>query len=149
MKRTLIFTGIGIGFAFVILFAFNKIASKRNSPNEFAVVKRGEFEISLSATGELEAESSVDIQGPDFAMRRFVRARSIKITDLVPEGSIVKKGDYIASLDRTELDNSYKDQLDQLKTLRTNLNMKKLDTAVVQTSMRDDIRNQEYTVSEA
>ncbi len=149
MKRTLIFTGIGIGLAFVMLFIFNRIASKRNSPNEFAVVKEGEFEISLSATGELEAESSVDIKGPDFAQRRFVRARNIKITDLVPEGTIVRKGDYIATLDKTELNNSYKDQLDQLKTLNNNLEMKKLDTAVVQNTMRDDIRNQEYTVSEA
>ncbi len=149
MKRTLIFTGIGIGLAFILLFVFNKIASKRNSPDQFAVVKEGEFEISLSATGELEAEKSVDINGPNFARRRFVRARSIKITDLVPEGTIVKKGDYIATLDKTELDNSYKDQVEQLKTLHTNLDMKKLDTAVVQNSQRDVIRNQEYTVSEA
>jgi HlyD family secretion protein len=149
MKRTLIFTGIGIGLAFVLLFVFNKIASRHNSPNEFAIVKKGEFEISISSTGELEAESSIDIKGPDFASRRLVRARSIKITDLVPEGTIVNKGDYIASLDRTELDNSYKDQMDELKTLYSDLEMKKLDTAVVQNTMRDDIKNQEYTVSEA
>lgn len=149
MKRTLIFTGIGIGFAFILLFAFNRIASKKNSPDNFASVKKGEFEIAISATGELIAENSVDILGPDFSNRRFVRSRSIKIQDLIPEGTVVNKGDYIATLDRTELDNSLKDQLDQLETLHTNLEMKTLDTAVVQSSFRDDIKNQEYIVSEA
>ncbi len=149
MKRTLIFTGIGIGFAFMLLFAFNRIASKKNSPDYFATVKKGDFEIAISATGELIAENSVDIKGPDFSNRRFVRSRSIKIQDLIPEGTVVNKGDYIATLDRTELDNSLKDQLDQLQTLNTNLEMKELDTAVIQSSLRDDIRNQEYVVSEA
>ncbi len=95
------------------------------------------------------AENSIDIKGPDFSNRRFVRLRSIKIQDLIPEGTNVQKGDYIATLDRTDLDNSIKDQVDQLQTLQTKLEMKKLDTAVVQNTMRDDIRNQEYIVSEA
>jgi HlyD family secretion protein len=149
MKRTLIFTGIGIGFAFILLFVFNKIVSKENSPDTFATVKKGEFEISVSATGELIAENSIDINGPDFSNRRFVRSRSIRIQDLVPEGTVVRKGDYIATLDRTDMDNSLKDQLEQLQTLNTNLEMKKLDTAVVQSSLRDDIKNQEFIISEA
>jgi HlyD family secretion protein len=149
MKRTIIFTGVGIGLAFILLFVFNEVVSMRNSPDTFATVKRGEFEISLSATGELVAESSIDIKGPDFSNRRFVRLRNIKIQDLVPEGTNVQKGDYIATLDRTDLDNSLKDQLEELQTLRTKLEVKKLDTAVVQNTMRDDIRNQEYIVSEA
>jgi HlyD family secretion protein len=149
MKRTLIFTGIGIGFAFIFLFVFNKIVSKKNSPDSFATVKKGEFEIAISATGELVAENSIDINGPDFSNRRFVRSRSIRIQDLIPEGTVVRKGDYIATLDRTELDNSLKDQLEQLVTLYSNLEMKKLDTTVVQSSLRDDIKNQEFIVSEA
>ncbi len=149
MKRTIIFTSIGIGLAFVLLFVFNSIVSRRNSPDTFATVRRGEFEISLSATGELIAENSIDIKGPDFSNRRFVRLRSIKIQDLVPEGTNVQKGDYIATLDKTDLDNSLKDQLEELQTLKTKLEVKKLDTAVVQNTMRDDIKNQEYIVSEA
>jgi HlyD family secretion protein len=149
MKRTIIFTGIGIGFAFILLFVFNRIASKRNSPDSFATVKKGEFEIAISSTGELFAENSIDIKGPDFSNRRFVRSRNIKIQDLIPEGTVVRKGDYIATLDRTELDNSLKDQLEQLETFYTKLEMKKLDTAVVQSSLRDDIKNQEFIVSEA
>ena len=54
----------------------------------------------------------------------------IKIQDLVPEGTEVKTGDFIATLDRTSFDNTLKDELEKLKTYETNLEMKILDTAV-------------------
>lgn len=149
MKRTIIFTGIGIVVAFLILFVFNRITSRSDTSNLFAEVQEGDFEIALSVAGELMAENSIDIQGPEFAQRRDVRARNIKIQDLIPEGTIVNKGDYIATLDKTELDNSLKDQQERLTTLLTNLDMKKLDTAIVQNSLRDDIKNQEFVVEEA
>ena len=35
----------------------------------------------------------------------------LKILDIVPEGTIVKEGDYVAQLDRTSYDNTLKDEL--------------------------------------
>ena len=71
-----------------------------------------------------------DITGPDFTQSRQIRAADIKITDLVPEGTQVKAGDYIATLDRTSFDNTLKDELERLTTQETNLEVKMLDTAV-------------------
>jgi HlyD family secretion protein len=62
---------------------------------------------------------------------------------------LVKQGDYIAQMDRTQFDNSLKDEIEKLKTEQANLEMKILDTAVVLTNLRDDIKNQTYTVEEA
>jgi hypothetical protein len=73
----------------------------------------------------------------------------IKITDLVPEGTEVKTGDYIATLDRTTFDNSLKDELDRLLVFETNLEMKILDTAVTLSNLRDNIKNQRFSVEEA
>jgi len=61
----------------------------------------------------------------------------------------VKKGDYIATLDRTTLDNNLKDEFTNLKTLQDQMDMKILDTAVVLSNLRDDIKNQIFTVEEA
>ena len=149
MKRTLIFTGIGFVFAFLLLYVFNNVTTNTNANYLYTEVESGEFEIALTAVGELIAENSIDIAGPDFSRRRYVRSRHIKIQDLVPEGTEVKKGDYIASLDRTELDNSLKDQLERFSTLMANLEMKMLDTAVVLNAIRDEIKNQEFLVEEA
>jgi hypothetical protein len=73
----------------------------------------------------------------------------IKITDMVPEGTEVKQGDYVATLDKTAFDNSLKDELERLTTYETNLEMKILDTAVTLSNLRDQIKNLRFTVEEA
>ena len=73
----------------------------------------------------------------------------IKITDLVAEGTEIKAGDYVATLDRTSFDNSLKDELDRLTTFENNLEVKILDTAVNLSNLRDNIKNLRYTVEEA
>jgi len=149
MKRTFIITAIVVVAAFLILYILNKVASKRTPTEFFTEVKRGQFEIAVTSTGELLAEKSVDIKGPEIAMGRDIRFMNIKITDLVPEGTVVKEGEYIGTLDRTDLNNNLKDAQESLLTLQTKLDMKLLDTAVVLTDLRDQIKNQRFTVEEA
>jgi HlyD family secretion protein len=149
MKRTLIIIGIIVVAAVVILIAFNKATSKKDVANLFVESKRGQFDIVVTTTGELQAENSTDIRGPEFTMSRNIRVMDIKIQDLVPEGTEVKKGDFIATLDRTAFDNSLKDELEKLTTFETNLEMKILDTAVTLSSLRDNIKNLRFTVEEA
>jgi HlyD family secretion protein len=149
MKKTIIITGIVVIAAFLVLFVLTRITSKANAKSLFAEVQKGEFEIAVNSAGELIAEKSVDINGPEFAMGRNIRSMNIKIQDLIPEGTLVKKGDYIATLDRTNLNNNLKDAMESLTTLKTDLEMKLLDTAVVLNDRRDEIRNQRYAVEEA
>ena len=149
MKKSYLITSIVIVAAVLLLIVFNKFTSKRGDIIQFAEAKYGEFEIAISATGELIAEKSVDIKGPEFAQGRDIRANMVKIQDLIPEGTLVKEGDYIATLDKTELANTLKDESERLTTLRSNLEMKLLDTAYVMTGLRDRIKNQKYVVQEA
>lgn len=154
MKKTLI--TIGVVCAVIALIIFNKATSKNKSANSFAEVKKGVFEITVTTTGELIAENSTDILGPEIARsnnqgRRGgdMHAMDLKIQDIIPEGTIVRKGDYIAQLDRTSYSNTLKDALESLDTYKSNVEMKVLDTAVVLTNLRDDIKNQRYVVEEA
>jgi HlyD family secretion protein len=167
MKRFLI-TG-GVVLAIAALIVFNRMTSKSKVFNAFTEVKKGLFEITVSNSGELIAEKSIDIKGPEIGQTDNhgqgggggggnqgrgggggdMHAMELKIQDIVPEGTIVKEGDFIAQLDRTSYANTLKDELDNLKTLETNVEMKILDTAVVLTNLRDDIKNQRYVVEEA
>ena len=149
MKKTLYTTSIVIAAAFILLFALNRIGSKRTTNEFYTKVQKGQFEISVISAGELLAEKSVDIKGPEIAMGRDIRFFNIKIQDLIPEGTLVKEGDYIATLDRTDLNNSLKDAQDLLTTRQTNLDMKLLDSAVVLNDLRDGIKNQRFIVQEA
>jgi HlyD family secretion protein len=161
MKRTLIITGIVAGVIIIAMFVFNKLVSKRDTASIYAEAKRGMFEITVSNSGELEAEKSVDIMGPDIQQSSQgqrggrgpgggrMRLQHFEIQDIVPEGTMVKEGDYIAQLDRTEYDNSLKTALEDLNTLQSDLEMAVLDTAVTLTSLRDAIKNQAIAVEEA
>lgn len=150
MKKTIIITIIVVVAAMAALLIFNKITTRKHDmTNMFTEVSFGNFEISVSTTGELIAENSVDIKAPEIMRGRDVRGSNIKITDLIPEGTVVKAGDYIATLDRTEFDNSLKDSRERLVTLQSNLEMALLDTAVTMTDIRDQISNQMHAVEEA
>ena len=63
MKKILIITGIVLAIG--ALIAFNKITSKNKVSNTFTEVKNGIFEITVTNTGELIAEKSLDIKGPE------------------------------------------------------------------------------------
>jgi HlyD family secretion protein len=149
MKRTVIITLGVVAIAIIALFVFNKLTSKKESDGLFAEVIKGDFEIAISASGEILAENSVEIKAPEISMGRDFHASDLKIQDLVPEGTEVKEGDYIATLDKTQFDNTLKDERERLSTYRNNLEMKKLDTAVTLTALRDGLRNQKHTVEEA
>jgi len=164
MRRTIIITGIVAGLIVVAMLIFNRIGKSKENAANYAVAVKGPFEISVSNAGELVAEKSVDIMGPDVmqAMQQGsqrggsgrggpggMRISSFKIQDIVAEGTEVKEGDYIAQIDKTEYDNSLKTALENMNTLQANLEMAVLDTAVMLTNLRDAIRNQTIAVEEA
>jgi HlyD family secretion protein len=149
MKKNVIIVGIIVIAAILILIVVSKITSKKDIANLYAESEKGQFDIVVTTTGELQSKKSTDITGPEFSQSRNIRAMDIKITDIVPEGTEVKGGDYVATLDRTAFDNSLKDELEKLTTYETNLEMKILDTAVTLSNLRDNIKNLRFSVEEA
>ena len=150
MKKTVITTALVAVLTLVALLVLVRLTSGKDlKVMNFGKAEQGTFEISVSNTGELLAENSDDIKGPDIVRNRNFRSAGIKIVDLVPEGTEVKKGDYIATLDRSAFSNTLKDELDNLKTIQTDLEIKILDTAVTLSTLRDDMKNQSFTVEEA
>jgi multidrug efflux pump subunit AcrA (membrane-fusion protein) len=138
----------------IALMAFNKVASNRGKASVFVEAQSDAFEISVSSSGELIAERSVDIMGPQMVQgrrrgRNNMRIQDLKIQDIVAEGTIVSKGDYIAQIDRTQYDNSHKDAQEALQKELETLEMRLLDSAVTLTNLRDEIKNQAFAVEEA
>jgi hypothetical protein len=109
-------------------------------------VKKGEFEILVSASGELEAKNSVRIQGP--ASLQAVQIWQVKISDLVAEGTSVKKGDYIALLDKTEIGNKLKERETELQKEESRYVQTQLDTTLTLRAARDELINLSFTVNE-
>jgi HlyD family secretion protein len=146
MKKRYIIPGIIVFVLISALVVFNRLASEKKTAVLYTSAIKGEFEISITTAGELQAENSIDIKGPEVAQRGEVRAADLRIQDIVPEGTLVQEGDYVAQLDRSQFENTLKDILDRLEVMQKDIDMVVLDTAVTLASYRDDIQNQKYIV---
>jgi len=143
------------------LIVFNKIASKRGKVEVFAEARSETFEISVSSSGELLAERSLPILGPQMVQGRTqsnnrggnnmnnMRLQVLTIQDLVPEGTIVSRGDYVARIDRTQYENELRTARESLQRELESLERMILDTTVALTNERDRITNQVHAVEES
>jgi len=111
-----------------------------------AKVKRGSFAVTVISTGELEAENSENISGPTGL--RKIRVYNVKITDLVPEGTVVDSGDYVATLDRTEATSKLKDTEAEVEVAESNFIKIQLDTTLELRKLRDELINKKFDLEE-
>ncbi len=148
-KKTLIITVAVLAVVVITIIVLAKINNKEDMSLLYATADKGQFEIVVSTTGELQAENSTDIKGPEGLGGRNMRFRDITIQDLIPEGTIVKAGDYVATLDKSDADNSLKDEQDNLENMRNDYEMAKLDTTISLGDLRDQLMNLKFNMEEA
>ncbi len=113
----------------------------------FYTVERGPLDIKVSTTGELRAARSEEIMGPQNL--RKIGIYQVNITDLVPEGTVVQEGDYVASLDKTEAANKLNELETQLQLEQSKLEQARLDTSIELSGARNQIIDLRYAVEEA
>jgi len=149
-KKIGVFLGIfAIMIVVIVFFMSEKTSNDVSDTKNFIITERKIFEIAVTSTGELQAENYIEILAPSMLQSRNLRVNNVTITDIVPEGTVVSVGDYVATLDKTDLDNTLKGELESLITAETNLEVRMLDTAVTLSNARDNIKNQIFAVEEA
>lgn len=107
----------------------------------------GPFQVSITTTGELQAKNSVKIYGPN-SSRQF-RIYEMKIMRLVPEGTVVEKGEFVAELDRSELNTRMSDVNLELQKAQSQYEQTMLDTSLTLSKARDEQINLRYAMEEA
>jgi multidrug efflux pump subunit AcrA (membrane-fusion protein) len=116
------------------------------SDNILTTVKQGKFEVYVNSTGELQAKKSEKIRGP-----KGMRSAGIwqtQIADLVDEGTVVKEGDYVGRLDRSELDGKVQNLATEIEKIESQLLQAKLDTAISLRGLRDQMINLRFAMRE-
>jgi HlyD family secretion protein len=111
-------------------------------------VEKGRFEITVMVTGELQAMQETEISGPQALRSRSLRIHTVKIQKLIAEGTVVDSGDWVATLDRSEADNSLKDIMDDLEQRQSNLLRTELDTTMSLRQLRDELINLNFNMEE-
>ncbi|HEY4786647.1 MAG TPA: hypothetical protein VIH57_11385, partial [Bacteroidales bacterium] len=147
MKKKKIFIWAGIGLSLLLAIVVIR-SGKSKDAQIFTKVQKGEFEIVVSVTGELEAMNKENIIAPPELMSDMVRVYNVKIQDLVPEGSLVDSGEWVATLDKTDIMTRLRDVQDELDRQNSNFIKVQLDTTIQMRDLRDQIKDLQYDIEE-
>lgn len=149
MKRKTLITIIIAAVILAIIIIYSIFSGKEKTVILETEATQGRFEVAVMVTGELQALNQTEIRAPMQLRSNNLRIRSIKIQSLIPEGTVVDSGDWVATLDRSEADNSLKDILDELEKNESALLRTKLDTTMSLRQLRDELINLKFNMEEA
>src|SRR5437763_8709827 len=115
-------------------------------PSVLAPVKRGEFRAVLSTAGELRARQFVQVTAPPGGRQAGVF--QMKISSIVPEGTVVKQGDVVAELDRTTVAPKLQEVSLALQKAEAQYEQAMLDSTLNLSTARENIRTMELGLEE-
>ena len=149
MKRSVLIAIITVVVILATLIIYSLLSGKEKTIVLDTEVQAGRFEISVMVTGELEAVRETEIKAPSSLRSRSHRMSRIKIQSLIPEGTVVDSGAWVATLDRSEAENVLKDILDGLEQEESEYMRTKLDTTLQLRELRDQLINLRFNMEEA
>jgi HlyD family secretion protein len=145
-KKGLIWGGALLALLVIVWISFGT-STQKTTDKVYFTVKQTDFTIVVNTTGELQAENSMNISAPS-GLRRS-RIYNVKITDLVPEGTMVDSGDVVASLDKSEISKKLNDLNTEYQTKQNQFLQTKLDTTLEMRQARDELINLKYALEES
>ncbi|MDX1591729.1 MAG: efflux RND transporter periplasmic adaptor subunit [Balneolaceae bacterium] len=145
LKKKYIYPAVLLAILFVTWLTVG--AESSEEPVLYTQPAVGYFEVTITSSGELQAQNSTSITAPE-NMRRF-RINNVPILNLVDEGTVVEKGEFVAELDRSSLSNTLQDALLSLEEEETQLEQARLDTALTLSAARNNIVDLEYAAEQA
>ncbi len=131
------------GLLLLIILLSIILPGKATTGIDWAVVQRGDFYVDLVETGDIEAVSQVDIKAP------MMWGASLKVIDLVPEGTRVKKGDFLLQFDVSDLQDNLKLRQDQLESLEADLEKLKAQQALTISNQENQLKLTQYSHEQA
>ncbi|HEX3008757.1 MAG TPA: efflux RND transporter periplasmic adaptor subunit, partial [Bacteroidales bacterium] len=142
-RKKKIFIGAAAVLLLVVIVVFSK-SGKPKTTELFTKVKKGQFDILINVTGELEAMNSENISAPTELRSENIRLYQVKIQDLVAEGTYVDSGQYVATLDRSEITTKLREAEDDMEKRRADFTKVQLDTSINLRALRDQLVNLKY-----
>src|SRR5881628_1944973 len=111
-----------------------------------ARVKKGEFKVMVNTSGELRATKFVRITAPQNA--QAAQQWQMKISSLVPEGTLVKEGDVVAELDRSGIAARMTEVSTSLTKAQAQYEQAMLDSTLNLSKAREEIKTMELGLEE-
>lgn len=131
---------IAIFIVVVAAAAFLYILLKPDSGKTYKV-KKGILETVINCKGEVKGEKYTEINLPDVICDQELRVYQLKIVDVILEGKAVKKGDYIAKLDESQIMTMMRTQMQDKERFDADLRNAVIDSTVSLSNKREAIAN--------
>jgi hypothetical protein len=144
LNRNLLIAGGAVVIIGILWFALGRTGD--DSTQIYAEAQRGPFEVVINTTGELQAKNSTQIMGPRNA--RDVRVYNFNIQRIVPEGTVVQRGQFIAELDRSEANTRLQDAQLNVQQAESQFEQAQLDSSLTLSAARNSLENLEFQVEE-
>ena len=124
------------------------LAGERRGTDAMVVapVKRGPFAVVVTTAGELRARQFVQVTAPPGGQQAGVY--QMKISSIVPEGTVVKQGDVVAELDRTTVAPKFQEVSLALQKADAQYEQAMLDSTLNLSTARENIRTMELGLEE-
>ncbi len=106
---------------------------------------KGEFIVDLNTRGEVDALNSTSVSVPGGMRRRM----SLQIVDMAPEGTVVRKGDFLFQLDRSEAQQRVDEETDNLANARAELESERANIASGMAQLQSDLEREKYSHEQA
>jgi multidrug efflux pump subunit AcrA (membrane-fusion protein) len=140
LKKKIIFGVIALAVIVLLVFFGTKTLT---GPKAYTVTKTN-FESRITVKGEIQGKDANVIELPDDMKHRDLRIREFQIKDLIKEGSLVKKGDWVATLDIDNIKQQMEYNNDELERRLAEFNDAKIDTAIELNSQREQMKELNY-----
>ena len=140
-KKKLLLTVITF-VVITILFLGLQMRSSASNIATFAAF-RDEFVIDIKGKGDIEAVSKITLSVPDNV------DRGIRIKKLVPDGSVVKKGDFLVQFDSADSENKVTEREEALENAISDLTAIKARVESNMKGLENKLKTQTYSYEQA
>lgn len=144
MSKKIIFPVVAVIFLLSIWAFLGRDAGEQL--DIFVGPQKGEFKVTVSTTGELQAKNSIQIRGPQGA--REIQIWNMTVQSLVPEGTVVNKGDVVAEIDRSEVMTRLQNVQLEVQMAESQFEQAQLDSSLTLTQARDNLENLRFQLEE-
>ena len=150
MSRKFLFSLIALGLITIASYYFFIQKSQADGPQALtAQVKDGRFDVFVISTGELKAKNQTEITAPSAQLRDAGIYSELKIEDLVQEGTVVKTGEYVASIEKNPIMSKLGDASIEVDKKTSEFSQARLDTTLTLREARDELYNLKFAVEQA
>ncbi len=134
-----------IGLAVIVITGFSLwLVRQSQESHSTYVVRKSTFEKYIETKGEIHGKDALFITLNDIFKDYELGIRDLKIKDMVPEGTIVKKGDWVATLDQAVINQRIQEIREELERRLAYLNDAIIDSTISLTGMRQRITELQF-----